>query len=700
MAAYALTIFLGSFLLFQIQPLIGKYILPWYGGSPAVWTTCMLFFQVVLLAGYGYAHLATRAGRIRQGYLHLGMLLAALPFLPITPSAELWKPAPGDAPVAKILLLLLANIGMPYLVLAATAPLIQHWFVSSFPGRPPYRLYALSNFASLLALLSYPFLVEPRLTLDRQVLLWSWGFAAYALCCAWCAVRPRLAGRIAGTGPALDAAAPCAGEPDPPLAGKGELSVSAALIWLLLSASGAALLLATTNQLCQEVAVVPFLWVIPLAIYLLTFIICFNSDKNYDRILWGMVLIGAVILACRTLYLGINVNLWLQILIFLAALFALCMVCHGELVRSRPDPRHLTAYYLVIAAGGAMGGALVALAAPALFDGFWEYPISLACSCLVILAAWFRERAFARTPRWLPAFLVAGQLALVCFVVSYLRSYSQQAESRTRNFYGVLRVIRNSDATGPKLTLMHGRVVHGTQFTSAARRSLPTTYYGPDSAAGLALRFHPNRTSDEPRQHGLKVGVVGLGTGTLAAYGQRGDTFRFYEINPEVVRLAEKYFTYLKGSAARVEVAPGDARITMESELKRNSPQGYDLLLVDAFSSDAIPLHLLTRECFSVYRRHLKADGLLLVHITNRFLDLGDIVHAQGEAAGYRVARVTSSGDEKHGTGRADWMILTRNSGFLDLPRVRAKLAPLPATASSTPLWSDDFASLWQTMRR
>ncbi|MCM2358638.1 MAG: fused MFS/spermidine synthase [Geobacteraceae bacterium] len=698
MAAYALTIFLGSFLLFQIQPLIGKYILPWYGGSPAVWTTCMLFFQVVLLAGYGYAHLATLAGRTRQGYLHLGMLLAALPFLPITPSAELWKPAPGDAPVAKILLLLMANIGMPYLVLAATAPLIQHWFVSSFPGRPPYRLYALSNFASLLALLSYPFLVEPRLTLDRQVLLWSWGFAVYALCCAWCAVQPRLAGRIAGNGPAPDAAATCAG--DPPLAGKGELSVSAALVWLLLSASGSALLLATTNQLCQEVAVVPFLWVIPLAIYLLTFIICFNSDNSYDRVLWGMVLIGAVILACRTLYLGINVNLWLQILVFLAALFALCMVCHGELVRSRPAPRHLTAYYLVIAAGGAMGGALVALAAPALFDGFWEYPISLACSCLVILAAWFRERAFARTPRWLPAFLVAGQLALVCFVVNYLRSYSQQAESRTRNFYGVLRVIRNSDATGPKLTLMHGRVVHGTQFTSAAQRSLPTTYYGPDSAAGLALRFHPNRTSDGPRQKGLKVGVVGLGTGTLAAYGQEGDTFRFYEINPDVVRVAEKHFTYLKGSAARVEVAPGDARITMESELKRNSPQGYDVLLVDAFSSDAIPLHLLTRECFSVYRRHLKADGLLLVHITNRFLDLGNIVHAQGEAAGYRAARVVSPGDEKHGTGKADWMILTSNSGFLDLLRIRAKLAPLPATTSATPLWSDDFASLWQAMRR
>ena len=690
MAAYALTVFLSSFLLFQVQPLIGKYILPWFGGSPAVWTTCMLFFQVALLAGYGYAHLASRMEGRRQGYLHAALLVVALFFLPITPSADFWKPSAGESPVARILLLLLTNIGVPYLLLSATAPLVQHWFARSFPGRSPYRLYALSNFGSLLALISYPFLVEPGLSLKRQVDIWGWGFATFALCCGWCVfrlVRSPVSAGYTDSGQDKGSVA-------------GRLAASDIIVWLLLSACGSAMLLATTNQLCQEVAVVPFLWVVPLALYLVTFIISFNSERACDRVLWGLLLVGSVILAYRVFSLGALVNLPVQILVYLATLFTCCMVCHSELARSRPDPHHLTAYYLIIAIGGAAGGVFVALAAPALFSGFWEFPISLAVTCLVILYAWFRCGAFTGAPRWLPFSLIAGQLFLVIFVGNYLNSYRSQSIYSARNFYGVLRVIKENDSNGERLSLMHGGVMHGTQFTAPAKRSIPTTYYGPDSAAGLALRFHPRRFAVNPLQRSLRVGVVGLGTGTLASYGTKGDTFRFYEINPEVVRLSDKYFSFRRDSAARVDVVAGDARIVMENELKGKSPQRFDLLIIDAFSSDAIPVHLLTRECFAVYWQHLEPDGLLLLHITNRFLDLAPVVRGQAKVIGCRAELVKSVAVPEAAIGKADWMILTNNGSFFTVEEVRGKLAPKPPAGAAPLLWTDDFASLWQILKR
>jgi hypothetical protein len=690
MAAYALTVFLSSFLLFQVQPLIGKYILPWFGGSPAVWTTCMLFFQVALLAGYGYAHLASRVGVLRQGYLHAGLLAAALLFLPIAPSADYWKTSAGEMPALRILLLLLTNIGVPYLLLSATAPLVQHWFVRSFPGRSPYRLYALSNTGSLLALVSYPFLIEPNLTLNRQVTAWGWGFAVFVLCCGWCAFRMVRS---------PDTAVYTASREDSSSVPQ-RLAASDVTLWLFLSACGSALLLATTNQLCQEVAVVPFLWVAPLALYLVTFIICFNSERAADRLLWGLLLFGAVIFSCRVFYQGVYVNLPVQILVYLAALFTCCMVCHGELARSRPDPRLLTAYYLIIATGGAVGGIFVALAAPYLFHGFWEFPITLSVSCLVILIAWFRGGAFSGAPRWLPAILVGGQLLLIVFTGNYLKNYHSLAMYSARNFYGVLRVIRESDANGERLSLMHGGVVHGTQFTSPAKRGLPTTYYGPGSAAGLALQFHPRRFAADPRQRDLRVGVIGLGTGTLASYGKPGDVFRFYEINPEVIRLSEKYFSYRRESAARIDIATGDARIVMENDLKMNTAQHFDVLIVDAFSSDAIPVHLLTRECFSVYWRHMKPDGLLLLHITNRFLDLEPVVRAQAAALGCRAELVRSPADPVNSIGKADWMILTNNEHFLHSDEIEKSLEPSPAPGTAPLLWTDDFASLWKVLKR
>jgi hypothetical protein len=691
MSVYLVTIFLGSFLLFQIQPVIGKYLLPWFGGSPAVWNACMLFFQTLLLAGYGYAHLATLTGRKKQGYLHLLLLLAALATFPIVPAVAFGRLTVPDIPVVRILLLLLATVGLPYLVLAATSPLVAHWFVRSFPGRSPYQLYALSNTGSLLALLSYPAIVEPVLTRTEQLQAWQWGFAVFALCCGWCGLQPvpgiendervvsALATEAAGERPAW----------------------RQLLLWLCLSACGSTLLLATTNQLCQDVAVVPYLWVIPLALYLLTYIICFHSDRLYSRAFWWPVLGISVIAAYRVLTLFPRPFFLVQIVVMAGALFAGCMTCHGELARSRPHPRHLTTYYLALSVGGALGGVFVSIIAPLVFQNFWEYPSALAGAGLLCLWAWRQEGVFARLPRWLAGSIVAGQTLLVIYTGYYIFGGRSLTVFRERNFFGVLRVSIDEDQVGRKLMESHGMVVHGWQYQDRSRRTWPTSYYGADSGAGLALRFHPLRFAPSPQQQHLRVGVIGLGVGTLATHGRPGDTFRFYEINPAVIRLADTLFSYCRESAARVEIVQGDARIMLETELRQDRPQEFDLLIVDAFSSDAIPIHLLTRECFAVYRQHLKPGGLLLVHVTNGLLDLFPVVRSVGRAAGFPVIMgFASPADDRAGVVDATWIALAADSRFIGRQEVSSRLSEYVGPDIDLEPWTDDFASLWPSVKK
>ena len=687
MSTFALTVFLGSFLLFQIQPLIGKHILPWFGGTPAVWTTCMLFFQTALLAGYAYAHGASLLQRKRQIYLHLVLLGLSLLFFNITPSA-LWKPAAGDEPITRILLLLAATIGIPYLILSSTAPLTQHWFATLFPGKSPYRLYAVSNAASLLGLLTYPFIVEPNLPLERQAQIWGGLFILYAVLNGWCAVRLlRTGSEKAGTDGQTNST-------DTTDATHSRPGITSVLMWIALSACGSALLVSVTNQLCQEVAVVPFLWVIPLVLYLGTFTICFSRDKTYDRVLWGLLLAGALVPGIRVLGLGVNLGLPAQILIYLTVLFCFCMVCHGELAAQKPDPRHLTGYYLAIAFGGAAGGASVAIGAPLLLTDFGEYPLAVSATCLAIVASWYLQGVFDRMPHWLKVPVGAGVVAVLLSMGVHLVRNEPGQIFEGRNFYGVLRVIHKTDNQGEKRTLMHGRVAHGSQFTDGDLRTAAIAYYGAESGAGLALNHHPARHKDNVS---LRAGIVGLGAGTLAAHGRTEDTFVFYEINPDVIRISDEFFTYNRDSAATVEILEGDARIVMEAQLQRNNPQKFDVLMIDAFSSDAIPIHLLTRECFELYRQHLNDDGLLLFHITNRFLDLTPVVATHAGAAGLETVSISSPADPAKGIWRADWLVVTDNREFLDRPEVTSRSkAVQPA---SPLLWTDDFAGLWQVMR-
>lgn len=689
MLLHIITIFLGSFLLFQLQPFVGRSILPWFGGGPAVWATCMVFFQVGLLAGYSYAHGISTLNRTRQAYLHGCLLIASAILLPVSPSADIWKPVPGSAPVSGILMLLAATVGLPYLTLCASAPLVQHWFLRDFPERSPYRLYSVSNIASLLALASYPFIVEPLLSLRHQAAVWSWGFCFYSLACAACALRPVLFGK---SRPAMIPGG-CLTAGQEYGTTKPALTAGDLIFWLLLSACGSALLLATTNQLCQEVAVIPFLWVAPLALYLLSFVICFRNDHGYDRILWGILLGCFLVPACSVFILGTGVALPLQIIVYLAALFVGCMVCHGELVRSRPHPARLTAFYLALSAGGALGGIFVALAAPALFTGFWEYPVVWWVTCISIVAAWHRSGLFTTAPRWLMPGVGCGIALLILTTLRPLLSYSRYTDVVTRNFYGVLRVIKHQEISGEMRTLMHGAITHGIQFADPCRRRLATSYYGPDSGVGLALLLHPRRLTHQP----LRVAVIGLGTGSVATYGVPGDVFRFYEINPAVITIARERFSYLTDSAAKIETATGDARLMLEAELASGRRQQFDIIVVDAFSSDAIPVHLLTRECFAVYSRHLHPDGIIAVNATNRFLNLPRLIRTQGELEGFRVAPVSSPADSQNGIFRADWVLLTRNMQFINLITRQSRLTPLPPSATRP--WTDDYASLWRLVK-
>ncbi len=672
-----ITIFLSAFLLFQVQPIAARYILPWFGGGPAVWTSCLLFFQVGLLAGYLYAHwLSSRAGSRVGPAVHMGLLAVSLVFLPIRPNAAIWKTPSSADPSLRILLLLAVTAGVPYFLLSATGPLLQRWFALGEPGKSPWRLYALSNLGSLIALLSYPFLVEPSLRLDTQVRAWSVLYAVFALLCGVVAWRFRSAGLSA--------------RPDWGGDSTERPRLGAILFWVGLAACGSTALVSTTNQISQEIAVNPFLWVAPLAIYLLTFILTFESSRFYRRAVFAVATGVLAPIACVAPSVGGALSLRWQLVLYLLALFVACIVCNGELAASRPSQRYLTTFYVAIAGGGALGGVFVALVAPRLFTEFIEYPIGLAAVCLLGFVGWLRTGAMAqwtsgnfavRVP--LMALLLGGFTAVMAaFTIG-----DQASVASARNFFGILRVLDRTDSDGAFRELRHGRTRHGLQFLEGPERQWATSYYGPHSGVAMAL----NALDGQNRS----IAVVGLGAGTLAAWGRAGDTFRFYEINPDVDAIAHRWFSFLKDSKARTEIAIGDARVQMERELAAGGAGRFDLIAVDAFSSDAIPFHLLTRECADVYRRSLKPGGLLLLHISNRVLNLEPVARGMAEYLGWKAVLFVSGDDRATRESGAKWVLITDES-VLKTSGLAARSAPWARRKSI--LWTDDFVSLWQVL--
>ena len=962
MFRFAVTIFVSAFLLFQVQPLIGRFILPWFGGGPSIWTSCMLFFQILLLGGYLYAHLISINLRLRtQVMTHLSLLTASLFFLPISPT-DSWKPASDQSPLLQILLLLLATVGGPYFMLSSTGPLMQKWFSHASPGKSPYRLYALSNIGSLLALLSYPFVFEPWLTLHQQVSSWSMVYVAYVALAAWCAIplwkiRNIPAPVFSGEDISKAAATVTSDTPDVQAVRPG---IGTLLLWLGLAACSSAMLLSTTNQLCIDVATVPFLWVLPLSLYLISFIICFDSPQWYDRRAYGMLLLLCAPIACWLISEGADVNITKQVVLYSTILFACCMTCHGELVGCKPHPKYLTLFYVLISAGGALGGTFVAIVAPYLFHGYWEYHISLVACCAMTLIAWCTQRIWLQKPSaefWCCAAVVIGHIAvvwhyvyapfsdfinatnettlfgvyaaihflgllitgvltqrprlqmiawIVLFVVSsawllgfsrwkfptridtqiqtvlvlaailspittislswlcrklsssasawrfflaglvhvaasvvcgflfyqewnatngmpdvqhqrmylflmavaalsplavaghlWLSGFQEVISSRfltlgliyplmsvvagglyylnqmedwqaisllfttaaglmmewsssgfrgpqhaslgfwfwvpsitlllllsnrlaeivtsdnestasistihtSRNFYGVLRVRHEAaedddgDFIPAKNALTHGQIRHGFQFDDDYWKRQPTTYYGRESGIGLAI-LNGRQHAHETDQHALRVGVVGLGTGTIAAYGEPGEYFRFYDINPDVAKLSDTIFTYLKDTPAKTEVVIGDARIVMEREIAAGQNQQFDVLAIDAFSSDAIPVHLLTNECGDIYRQHLRPGGILAIHISNRFLDLNPVSRGMADHLGWQAIRIENGNDNLTGVFSSTWILLTSRKDLITDPDIEEHSEPW---LDEDPIlhWTDDYSGLWQIL--
>lgn len=661
------TIFLSAFLLFQVQPIMGRFILPWFGGTPAVWSVCLLFFEAALLAGYAYAHWLRNTR-----WIHLTLLAASFAFLPAIPT----RPAITDTPSARILLLLAVTVGVPYFLLSTTTPLLQRWFTQGAEGRSPWRLYALSNFGSFLALLSYPFLVEPYVRLRVQAWVWSGLYVAFAILCGVVAWASK---------PAISTAESSA-ETRPTL--------WTILFWLGLAAAGSTLLLATTNIVTQDIAVSPFLWIAPLSIYLLTFVLAFERDRWYPRRAFAIAAGVLAPTAYAVLNAGVGISLSIQLGVYLSALFITCMVCNGELRLARPEPGHLTTFYLTIAAGGVLGGIFVALIAPRVFTEFNEYPIGLAAACLLGYAGWLRSGALAmwtkhnfavRIP--LMALLIGG----LGGVIAINLSGAQPIVGKWRNFYGILRVTDHPDPNGAIRDLTHGRIKHGSQYLDQAKRDQPTTYYGPHSGVGLALNALP----EGPR----KIAVIGLGTGTMAAWGRPGDLIRFYEINPLVENIARTWFTFLSDSKAQTEVKLGDARIQMERELSNAPVEVFDLIVVDAFSSDAIPMHLLTAEAADIYRKRLLPGGLLLFHISNRSLNLEPVTRGLAQHLNWNAAQILAGDNPATGEDGSSWVILTENLELLEKITQDAPHVGWTDPQRKPILWTDDFASLWHVLR-
>jgi hypothetical protein len=699
---YWLIVFLSAFLLFQVQPLIGKYILPWFGGAPSVWSTSMLFFQVLLLGGYAYAHWLVRQLNLRrQGTTHLVLLGISLSLLlllglmwdsPITPTGE-WRPQTTENPQWHILRILATTVGLPYFILSTSSPLMQAWFSRSQSNRSSYHLYALSNAGSLLGLVTYPFVVEPILNRRAQAALWVWGYVIFALSTAYSASR---AMRLPAA-PMDRAMAPGALKAQSQAEGTERPTVGACIFWVALSACSSVMLLATTNQISQEVSVTPFLWVLPLALYLLSFILCFSGRRWYFRIGYTVALFIVTAFFCSVFCYGRGTMLT-QIGTYGLVLFVCCMICHGELAHLKPHPRYLTLYYLLISAGGALGGVAVNLVAPHVLPGFWELPLGLfGCWGLLLIAfpgGWRPDqgRWADLLAEWLFRALLGGIFVLGTILLLYVRNRFSDVPWSSRNFYGTVWVkeIATGRSGRPAYALVHSGTIHGFQYLGEEERSLPTTYYTEESGMGIAVLHHPRRDGD------LRIGAVGLGVGTLAAYGRPGDTIRFYEINPDVIRLAEGeggYFAYLKDCPARVEIVPGDARISMERELAAGTVQRFDVLVVDAFNSGSIPVHLLTKEAFDVYLSHLQPDGIMALHISHPYVDLRPVV--QGLADHFQLGTVfviNDGGDSGRGYWSA-WTLLTHNKEFLEQPGLAGRSSPQPVYADLG-LWTDDYSSI------
>jgi hypothetical protein len=740
---FAVTLFLGAALLFWIEPMFARMVLPLLGGSPAVWNTCAVFFQAAVLAGYGYAHLApNRLGVRRHAALHLGLMFVPFLLLPVV-VPDTWQPPQEANPIPWLLTVLLLFVGLPFFTVATTAPLLQTWFARSSHSRAkdPYFLYSASNLGGLIALLSYPLLFEPTLSLSTHSRLWAAGYGVLVLLTLACAV-------VLWRAPQSEASPAAQGRrPEVAAAPIGWLRT---LRWLALAFVPSSLMLSVTTYLSTDIAAIPLLWVVPLALYLMTFIAAFARRPMVPHRLVIRAMPVTVLLVALALLSGITGPTWLVLPLHLVGLVVVGLTCHTGLAHDRPDPRQLTAFYLWLSVGGVLGGLFNALVAPLVFSDVAEYPIVLALAALLLPAGGGGERAaedhpspFAglsspilRRDLLLPsalAVLAAGLVlgaqglslptgpvrmgamfgvpAVICY--SFLdrplrfglgiaalfgagmlnHSLHGQVEYRHRSFFGVHRV--TTDDTGTYRLLFHGSTVHGRENLDPGKRGEPLTYYHRTGPAG---RMFAVLQQSRPDVH--EVAVVGLGAGSLAAYARAGEHWTFYEIDPVVVELARDsgYFTFLRDCPASLDFVLGDARLRLAHA---DAPR-YEVLVIDAFGSDATPVHLLTREALRVYLARLTTDGVLAFHISNRYLDLQPVLaelawDANLQCLGWEDTGV-SDADQKDGKYPSSWVVMSRSSSIISALRTHSPWRDARRVPGQ-PVWTDDYSDLLRQVK-
>ena len=717
---FGLTIFVSSALLFSVQPMIAKMLLPLLGGTPAVWNTCMLFFQAVLLCGYAYALLVSRWPLKRQLIVQFAVLALAFISLPIGLSAS-WVNSvpPTEDPSLWLLLCLAASVGLPFFIISSNSPLLQKWFsrTATDSAKDPYFLYAASNAGSLLALLAYPVLLEPYFTLRVQSRIWT---VLYAVLVILIAIHCFTLFRNTDQ----KTVEPKAVLPDE------KLTVRRRLRWLLLAFAPSSLMLGVTNYITTDIASVPLLWIIPLALYLLTMVFAF-SRKNFFSARLGNLIVPAATIVLLMLYLADSSGRGsrMLVLLHLAYFFFAALMCHSQLADDRPGPQHLAQFYVWLSLGGVLGGIFNAIVAPLVFRAVVEYPLAILLSCLLLPglklgASGIKEKrldfalpaligAFTAGLGWfahnvaplklsgsvfvvaLPLFvayplrkrplrfsLSLGAVILAAALVTGVGRTTLHAE---RNFFGVLRVL--SDHHRNLHSFLHGSTVHGRQNTTPERRCEPTSYYHREGPFGRILTQFQNSTS------AANIAIIGLGTGATVTYARPSERWTFYEINPAVVTVAKspQYFTFLSHcAAASVEMVLGDARLKLHSA----PDQSYNLLVLDAFSSDAIPVHLMTQEALDLYLSKLAPGGMLLFHISNRNLELTGVVADLAKSRGLSgLSMLDLTPPQPNGKDPSHWVVLTRNSADYGSLANDRDAKPLVSTGTEN-VWTDDFSNI------
>ncbi|MBI2120481.1 MAG: fused MFS/spermidine synthase [Parcubacteria group bacterium] len=676
---FPLTIFTSSFLLFLVQPMMGKYLLPFFGGSASVWMVAMLFFMTVLLLGYWYAHVLSSLGTRTALTLHASALFLAMFLLWLhsrgwgTPLFESVRnlSAVSTHPTALILFILTESIGVQYFMLASTSSLLQSWY-SRVSEDEPFWLYALSNVASLLAIAIYPFFIEPALSLKDQGTLWGVGFGLYGLLMiASLSVFLRYS-FLASTKKEVRTAAV-------------RVERTEYLSWLGYSTLGALLLLVCTTYATRSVASIPFLWLLPLALYLLSFALTFTKKSIYRRdfFAWStaFLLLCLVVTIMLRSYIGVVAELFMLHL----ALFSSLIFCHGELYTRRPDTSALTAFYLTTSVGGVLAGLLATVFAPLVFSGYWEFYITLYAA--MFSASWYLVPNKKVLLRGAFFALVLGVLLMAAVRFSPAKT--------ARNFYGVIVASVKHTPEGETRSLTNGTTIHGMQFLEASKAREPISYYGRPSGIGLVFG-HYREWKDTEDDAGIRTGIIGLGAGGLAAYCKSKDSWTFYEINPAVVSFAREHFTFLADCPAALTVAQGDARLLLDRERKSGDPR-FDILVLDAFADDAVPMHLLTQEAFGLYLARLSEGGVLAVHISSRYLDLSPVVAANMEHYGMSGV-VVSSREQSSSILFSIWVVLSKDKKFIDALSLSAGESAQEFPEKRV-VWTDDYSNLFSVLK-